>query len=79
MLKTNQFFFDKDSKELSQEASSLGWPALKAPLMFTLESSHTGRKVTMELVKVHHEYEGDITHWEYRSNLVPVTVLVWND
>lgn len=79
MINTDQFYFEKDDQVLHQEASSLGWPALRAPHMFTLESSYTGRKVAMELKETHRAEDGDIIHWEYKSNLVPTTVIVFND
>lgn len=80
MLNTNQFFYDKDNKVLSQEASSLEWPPLRAPHMFTLESDHTGRKIAMELRETYTDAEGDILHWTYKSALVPdLTVIVFND
>ena len=46
---TNQFIWDNDSKLFTAEASELGIPPGKIPLLVTLISEKTGDKKTFEL------------------------------
>ena len=79
MVSTDALTYNKSVDTLTGEASTLQWPALQAPRMFTLESHRTGRTVTMQLCHTSKDEEGDIICWDYKSPQIPTTCTIFND
>ena len=82
-ISTNAFSKNHNNSELAVEASTLGWPCLHAPEMFTLTSEWTHRSIAMKKVGTETSDEGDILLWKYkpanRAADVKLTVEVFND
>jgi hypothetical protein len=82
MLETSQFTFNKETRTLVTEASSLGLePGLNFKSMM-IQSSDTGLAASFLLFQTHRNADGEITHWEYlpTGNLKNVSkVVVFND
>ena len=82
-LSTSAFCKNSNKTRLVSEASTLEWPPLYAPEMFTLTSEWTNRSITMRKVSTTEDNEGDIIMWMYKpaneAANVNLTVEVFND
>ena len=80
-LSTAAFSKSNKNTHLATEASIIGWPALYAPELLTIESEWTGRSITLEKTYTEKDNEGDIILWMYKpaNKSINLTVEVFND
>ena len=89
-ISTKMFFYHKEDKSFSQEASSINIPLLgqlyddACDEGFVLVSERTGAEIPMYLTKTERDREGDVQCWNFKSasrkpNEKDITVCVFND
>lgn len=80
-ISTTAFAKHNHNTEMCTEASTIGWPALYNPPIFTLKSEWTQRNISMERVGIERNDEGEPLVWIYKpsNKSIKLTVEVFND
>jgi hypothetical protein len=79
VISTKKFTWDKEEKDFSQEASSLGFPPGRVYKILVLESAKTKKQLYFALQNTIHDNEGEVGGWKYWNRETGLTCTIWND